>query len=295
MPLICDVNENRYHQKGTVSRHQALDEPATRALNGWMNRRKTLQALAALAVACPTAGRAQHRLEIISLRHRTAEDVLPTLRPLLEPGGTLSAHGHQLFVRASPANVAELRRLLDSIDRPQRRLLISVRFDDSLGASSRAVGASGRIGTGGSRIEVQADERSTSTNDRIDQRVQVLEGGRAMIYTGQSRGVPQRQMIRTPAGVVAQETIVVQDRATGFEVVPRLSGDAVQLEIAPQRESGERFQRIATTMQARLGEWVEVGGAATAGARSDHGVLSSGRSSVEESRRVWLRVEALPN
>jgi hypothetical protein len=291
MPLITNVNEKRYHFQAEA----LLDESSRHALNGWMNRRKTLHLLAASAVAWPAAVFAQHRLEIIALRHRTADDLIPVLRPLLEPGGTLSAHGNQLFVRASPANVAELRRVLESIDRPQRRLQISVRFDDSLDASRRALGASGRVGTDGTRIEVHAGERATATNDRIDQRVQVLEGGRAMIYTGQSRGVPQRQVIRTPTGVVAQETIVVQERATGFEVVPRLAGDSVQLEIAPQRESGERFQRIGTTVQARLGEWVEVGGAATTGARSDQGVLSSGRSGVQESRRVWLLVEALPN
>ena len=295
MPLIFAVNENRYHPSGGIPLDEVLDESGARALNGCMNRRKTLQLLAVAACAGPAAVLAQHRLEIIALRHRSADDVLPVLRPLLEPGGTLSAHGYQLFVRASPANVAELRRVLDSVDRPQRRLQISVSFDESLDAASREVGAAARVGPRGARVELRADERSSAATERIDQRVQVLEGGRAVIYTGQSRGVPQRQMIRTPAGVVSQETIVVQERATGFEVVPRLSGDAVQLEIAPQRESADRFQRIATTVRTRLGEWVEIGAAATGAARADQGVLSSGRSSVEESRRVWLRVEALQN
>src|SRR5687768_8065078 len=81
----------------------------------------------------------QHALEIIPLRHRTVDQVLPALRPLLESGGTLTGQANQLIVRTSPENLAELRRALDVIDRPQRRLQISVRFDDRADASSQGV------------------------------------------------------------------------------------------------------------------------------------------------------------
>ena len=68
-------------------------------------------------------------LEIIPLQHRTVEQVLPVLRPLLEPGGTLTGQSNQLIVRASPRNLAEIRSALEAIDRPLRRLQISVRQD----------------------------------------------------------------------------------------------------------------------------------------------------------------------
>src|SRR5678816_2921450 len=71
-------------------------------------------------------------LEVFPLRHRTADQVLPALRPLMEPGATLTGQGTQLIVRTSPGNLAELRRALDDLDRPLRRLQISVRFDDAL-------------------------------------------------------------------------------------------------------------------------------------------------------------------
>ena len=93
-----------------------------------MNRR-TLIRFAVLALFASTAC-AQNALEIISLRYRTAEQVLPSLRPLLEPGGTISGQGSQLFVRASPANLSDLRLALEVLDTPPRRLLISVRFGD---------------------------------------------------------------------------------------------------------------------------------------------------------------------
>src|SRR5687767_5710474 len=97
-----------------------------------MNRsdlvRLVLGALLAGA-ACVTL--AQQALEIIPLRHRTVEQVLPALQPLVEPGGTLSGNRGQLFLRASPGNAAEVKRALEAIDRPLKRLLISVRADDA--------------------------------------------------------------------------------------------------------------------------------------------------------------------
>ena len=84
-----------------------------------------------LAITCATGHcLAQYSLEIIPLKHSTVEQVLPALRPLVEPGGTLAGQQGQLFLRTSPANVAEIRRALDVIDRPLRRLQISVRSEE---------------------------------------------------------------------------------------------------------------------------------------------------------------------
>src|SRR4030066_117723 len=63
---------------------------------------------------------AQGTLEVIPLRHRTVEQVLPVLRPLLEPGGAMSGQSYQLIVRTSPGNLAEIRAALQAIDHPAR-------------------------------------------------------------------------------------------------------------------------------------------------------------------------------
>src|SRR5437763_11442460 len=126
-----------------------------------MNRRAVIRFAVLMLVA--SAALADNALEIITLRHRTAEQVLPSLRPLLEPGATLTGQGNQLFVRTSPANLTDLRLALDVLDAPQRRLLISVRFDDAGDIANRSLGASGRIGAGNSQVEVRAqDTRSQS-------------------------------------------------------------------------------------------------------------------------------------
>jgi hypothetical protein len=224
----------------------------------------------ALLVALPAAGQG---LEIIALRHRTAEQVLPALRPLMEPGATLTGQGTQVIVRASPANVAELRRALEAIDRPLRRLQISVRFEDALERSAQDIGASGRIGDRGSRIDIRADERETRAAERVDQRIQVLEGGRAHIYTG-------------------RETLY-RETTTGFEAVPRLAGDTVLVDLTQQQETATRQQGLATTVSARLGEWFEVGRALEEASRDERGLASRSTEQRAQSRRVWLKVEEL--
>jgi type II secretory pathway component GspD/PulD (secretin) len=253
-----------------------------------MNRGALIR-LAWLAFAALPAV-AQNSLEIIDLRHRTAEQVLPVLKPMLEPGGTLSGQGAQLFVRTSPANLADLRRALESIDRPAKRLLVSVRFDDASSGSRRGVEASGRIGSGGSNVGIRAEDSTSQAAERVDQRIQVLDGGRAMIFAGPRQIVTQRQMIQTPAGVVSQPVTVVQDMTSGFEVVPRLAGDGVQVEVFQQRPT----QRAASTVSGRLGEWFELGSVAMSASRDERGIASSRSAQAAETRRVWIKVDEIP-
>ena len=222
-----------------------------------MNR-KGLIRVAGVAVLCAVAEwAAAQALEIIPLRHRTADQVLPALRALLEPGATLSAHGNQLIVRTSPANLAELRRALDAIDRPARRLQISVRFD-SAGQEARGdLGAAARVDNRGARVVVTGRQSAGTGGERVDQRVQVLDGGRALIYSGEI--------------------------ATGFEVVPHVLGSQVTLDIAPQRATRDSVQGAATTVTTGLGVWTEIGGVQA---------VAPGRI---ESRRIWVKVEEAPH
>lgn len=257
-----------------------------------MNRTFLIRLVLPFLLAAPA--QAQNALEIIQLRHRTAEQVLPTLQPLLEPGATLSGQSYQLFVRASPATVADIRLALEAIDRPQRRLQVLVRFDDSADAARRGIEASGRISNRGSNVEIRAEDSRSSSDERADQRLQVLEGTRAMIFTGRERPVTRRQLIQTPAGPVSQEITVYEDRSSGFEVIPRVAGNTVQVEIAPQRWSGDTVSRAASTVSGPLGQWFELGAVAQSAARDERGIASASRSSSSETRRVWIRVDALP-
>jgi hypothetical protein len=227
---------------------------------------------------------AQGSLEVIELRHTTAERVLPALRPLLEPGGVLTGQRSQLIVRTSPRNLEELRRALAALDAPARRLVISVRFDSADTSADANVEAGGRISNRGARVGARiADSRSSAT-ERVDQRLQVLDGGRAFIAEGTSRPLQMR------------DGVLIQDISTGFEVVPRVAGNEVTLEVAPQRQSpgaagSVRTLGSATTVRTRLGEWVALAGIDEALVREDRGLASRSRRGGESSRRIWVKVE----
>lgn len=227
-----------------------------------------------------SAALAQEVLEVISLRHSTAERVIPVLRPLLEPGGALTGQYNQLIVRTSPANLAQIRAALEAIDRPARRLVISVRFDSVQDSASSGVTGDARISNRGSSAEVRIRDSRSTSGEQVDQRIQVLEGGQAHISSGQSR--------------------VYADAATGFAVVPRLAGGIVTLEILAQQEQFDRGgaiqgQRAASTVSGRLGEWFEIGGAASAGARQESGILSQRETSRSSDRRIWVKVDEVSN
>lgn len=228
---------------------------------------------------------AQGSLEVIELRHTTAEQVLPALRPLLEPGGVLTGQRSQLIVRTSPRNLAELRRALEALDAPARRLVISVRFDSTGASAESGIEARGRISSRGSRIDARVTESRSAATEHVDQRLQVLEGGRALIVKGTSRPLQLR------------DGVVIQDIATGFEVVPRVAGDTVILEVAPQRQSpgaargSVQTLGSAATVRARLGEWVELAGIDEASGREERGIVSRTRGSAGGSGRIWVKVE----
>ena len=243
-------------------------------------------------------------LEIISLRHRSAEQLVPQLLPFVEPGGALNGMNDKLFVRASARNVAEIRQLIAALDTPQRRLMISLRQDGADSSSDRGAGVSGRVdvGAGGTAISGRGHLYQSDSRSRRDvaQQVQTIDGGRAAIMVGQSYFLPMRQLVLTPAGAVVSETLVQRDLGTGFVAMPRLAGDRVTLEISPRDDTAGpvpgsvNSTRLVTTVSGRLGEWMELGASAGDQSGSSAGIARYGTQAASRTRRLLLKVEELP-
>lgn len=91
-------------------------------------------------------------------------------------------------MRASAANVRELKQLLATLDRAPRQLVVGVRQDRTDGRGARVVGADGSVTvtkrrlTGNAHVEA-SDTRTSGTSDTT-QTVRVLEGSRAHIAIG---------------------------------------------------------------------------------------------------------------
>lgn len=265
---------------------------------------------------------AQQALEIIPLRHRTVEQVLPALRPLLEPGAALSGMNNQLFLRASPGNREEIRQALAAIDTPPRRLLVQVSQDRASDARQRGVEASGRIALGddarfvqppggspgntrieirrgGSTLALGADERRETRSTQTAQSVQVVEGGRAFLRVGVSLPLPLRQVVVGRNGVVVTESVVHYDIGQGFHAEPRVAGERVTVDISPAFDQpgpagSVQTQRLTTTVSGRLGEWIELGGSAQAERTGARAAFAAGEAERQDRRGVWLRVDLLP-
>lgn len=251
-------------------------------------------------------------LEIIELRHRSAEQLLPQLASFVEPGGAITGMNDKLFLRASRRNQAEIRDLVAALDRPLRRLMISVRQDGADSGAERGAGVSGRVEVGvprglppvvgGTAIAGRGHLYQTDSRSRrdISQQVQTIDGGRAAILVGQSLVLPLRQVILTPRGVVVSESLVQRDLGTGFVAVPRVNGDRVTLEISPRDDTpgplpgSVNTQRLLTTISGRLGEWLELGGSVGEQSGTTGGITRYGTQSATRSRRLLLKVDELP-
>lgn len=251
--------------------------------------------LAALTAAAPAAF-AEGRLEIITLRHRPAEQIVPALRPLVEPGGALSTLDDKILLRVSPANLAELRAAIDALDTPLRRLVVSVRQDRSSEGQGAGVGLSGRLEPGHSRLRVDAGAGQYRQAEGVSQQVQVVEGGRALIRVGQSLPVAMREWRPGPGGWQPVDSVRYTDVGSGFLASPQLIGERVNIEIAPDMErvgaSGViETSRLATIVSGRLGEWIPLGGTQADASRGSQGSAGIGRDSRSSQAGVWLRVD----
>lgn len=277
--------------------------------------------IALLFCLLPAFAIAQQEMEIIPLKNRTVDQVMPVIRPLVEPGGALSGMNNQLILRASRKNRDEIKQALAALDTPARQLVIRVTQNRDAVMNRSGAEAFGSVGNdhvrvtqsptgvaaGGGTVVVRrgdsvvggqvVETRSTRTASAA-QSVQVMEGGKAFINVGQSIPLPMQQVVLGPGGAIVTNTTVYRDIGQGFYAEPRLAGDRVMLEISPQFDTpgnagygSVNTQRVSTSVSGRLGEWMELGGSGQQAAGTNRGNLSVGTSDVRDNRSIWLLVE----
>ena len=252
-------------------------------------------------------------LQVIQLRHRLADQVLPALQPLVEPGGAISGMDSMLFVRTSPANFEQIRQAVAALDRQLRQLRITVGQGTVETATGSAVRGSATVGSGDVQVGVNrppvgepgvavtARHATQRANLQNISSVAALEGTETFIAIGQSAPVTTTQV--TPGWTRSTvQTTEFRDANTGFYATPRVSGDVVTLDLSPtqQRFSGPPSDRrvatagITTQVSGRLGEWIRVGGSSTSNRSDTTGLLTWGTRSGEASYSVWVKVEEVP-
>jgi len=271
-------------------------------------------------------------LEIIPLQNRMIEDVIHILRPLVTPGGTITGMNNQLIVKTTPDNLAEIKRVLESLDRPLRKLLITVTQDIGGQFQRREDALSVKYSTGdvsisskdpnrskeglviaaaedkedeededdGNRIQYRNLSNQTTIDDRNAFRVQTLEGSPAFIQSGQSVPIRNQTAFVRPDGVVVNNTTEYYDATSGFYVLPRLNGDRVTLLVAPRLTSVQPgrtptfdVQSVETTASGRLGEWIRIGGINQSFDDSSRQNFSSSSARGTETSSVLIKVDEI--
>ncbi|MEX2479607.1 MAG: secretin N-terminal domain-containing protein [Gammaproteobacteria bacterium] len=273
-----------------------------------------------------TAGADGRVLEVIPLRHALVDDVVPILRDLVSAGGAVTGQRDQLIIRTTPQNLADLKTVLETLDRPLRQVRISVRQDvgrqfqwheEQLSARVRAgdvearvggpppgpgPGVNVQIGDGDGRLGYRNYATRGSEDDAHTHFVTTIEGRPAFITTGQMVPLANRQLITSPYGVAAIDAIDYTHVGSGFYVTPHLNGDRVNLAISPHadrlsRQGGGRIDSrgLETTASGRLGEWIALGGAGQSARNDGHGIAHRTRGADSERYDVWVKVDIIPS
>jgi hypothetical protein len=244
---------------------------------------------------------ADYPIEVIELQAATLNEVIPVVRPLAGPDGTVTGMGNNLVIKAAPERVREIRELLVRIDRPPRRLLITVSNtgDDSSSASGYSGSADIKLGNGqvginspgrrvgDSRARLHVYKHGAFRERAAGQQVQALEGRPAWIHAGS----------RVPVTSGYPHGTQLHDVTSGFYVVPRISGNEVLLEILQHDDRQGRIpgtfeiQRASTVTRGRLGEWIILGGIDTADNSSRSGLASSQGQQSMQSQQIRVKVE----
>jgi len=84
--------------------------------------------------------------EVIPLAYRSVSEIIPVVRPLVSPSGTVSGLQGQLVVTATPQQLVQVRKVLSALDKSPVRLLISVRRGNSYSGKQDSASVQGRAG-----------------------------------------------------------------------------------------------------------------------------------------------------
>ena len=279
-------------------------------------------AIALLVAIQPVAVLAADEIHVIALKHRTAQELIPVIRPLLGPTDAVSAMDYRLLVRTSPKRLADVERVVQQLDVAQRNLTLTVRQGSQAENRGTSQGLSGEVSvgrdarvtlprganddrgaviehqSGDARLRYQTRTERGSASDERTQTLRVQDGKPAYIRLGQS--VPHVKRIIALSGrqLTVAQGVEYQNVVTGFEVLPRVQGERVQLDIMPRLSSLAdpasglaNFQELRTTVNVRLGEWIDLGAISGAGENIRRAIVESATAGSAEQRTVWIKVE----
>ncbi len=268
--------------------------------------------ITSLCVPCISFADQNDPLQIIDLKNRPADEIIPVIKPMLKPNDAITGTGFQLFIRTDANTLEEVTRLLQVMDKAPRNLIIKVRNNLDSESNSTDFNTSGNYEIGddvrvvvgdnppkdnGTKVRINSNRSSTDRDS--EHMIRVIEGGQAFITAGKIRPYEHRTIIKHSHGVSIYDSVNYQDVTSGFYVTPRLTGNGnVSLQVQPHyRTINEEntgtidVQEADTTVETKLGEWVQIGGIDTDAKSKDGGILSTSRNSNNIRSELFIKVD----
>lgn len=276
-----------------------------------MRRARAVLGLGLLSLALVAVA---SELQIIELRYRLADEIVPVVQPLLEPGGVLSGADRLLFVNTSPANLEQIRQAVELLDRRPRQLLVTVgqgtvAREERTEVVGRASAGSGDVQVGVNApprgepgVSVELSDRSQRTDLHNTSSVRTLEGAETYITVGQLAPLTTTQVVPGRRGSREYTATEYREVSTGFYATARVHGDIVTIEVAPRQQrlgnaahgTVVETAGIVSTITGRLGEWLPIGAVQQDGDGSASGLLLWGRRTAGSQYSAWVKVEEIP-
>ena len=255
-----------------------------------------LLALVLLATLCSFSFAGN--FEIINLKHRPANEIIPIIEPLVSDEGRITGDQYVLFIETDAANLEQIKQVIATLDTKIHQLKLSVLYADKKTLARMQANLNVDVQIGDSK-KIQADGKIISTNRNKDieniHTVMVTEGLWADLQTGFN--VPVRTRISNPNGTVTENYTYHQVKA-GFKIQPQLNGNNIKLNITTKqaRRSTEyagqiETYEVSTTVSGKLNQWIALGGIANETASQQSGISFSTSRQEQNKHQVYVKVE----
>jgi type II secretory pathway component GspD/PulD (secretin) len=262
-----------------------------------------------LALACLVGASLAAEVAVIKVNYRSAAEILPQVQNLLTPEGKASVdtRTNSLIVVDTKESLAKIQAFVVSMDQPAEQVKVRFRFqeqgvstDRDISTSGRVSGEYGSVAVGRDRregVHVRAQDRVVNRRGNTESFISVMSGSSAYLWVGKDVPYTERWVYFAHRYAHIVETVNFQRVETGFEVLPIVAGNNVQIAIVPRISSLEkggqvvRFTEAATTLSVPKGQWVTIGGSSEQSNEVFRDILSYGSSSTNSTLSLSLMVE----
>lgn len=205
-----------------------------------------------------------NKIEVIQLKHRTAQELIELIRPHLKSENSLSGQNTTLVIRGTPSDIEEIQLLVSQLDTPLKQFKISLKKgSDSV-----------------ERTDINnIYYTSKSMDERQVQTIYVLEGKKGKLNLGEAKVILFPIYQFHTHTLTQLQSIETQNY---FEVTPKIIGSKVVLDIAQQIEYWDNvheYNRHHTTLSAsveiEMGTWTPLGDVDISSYKSQNQILTT--------------------